>query len=103
MLEELADFVTCPTFRYVAWTDHRLVRVSLRLANKHRLAGYWKFNTSLLRALVGAVTGNKWWGSLKHRIIDFDIKYGHQLDIDRTKVVKSLEDKLSWTVEVEIP
>ena len=55
----------------IAWTDHKLVRVSLRLANRPSLAGYWKFNTSLLeirdfrdrlesliqRALVGAVTG----------------------------------------------
>ena len=48
LLEKLTDFDTCPTFHYVAWTDHRLVRVSLRLANKLSLAGNWKFNTSLL-------------------------------------------------------
>ena len=67
------DFVSCPTFHLIAWTDHKLVRVSLRLANRPSLAGYWKFNTSLLeirdfrdrlesliqRALVGAVTGNR--------------------------------------------
>ena len=40
--------VTCPTFHHVAWTDNRLVRVSLRLANGPSLAGYGKFNTSLL-------------------------------------------------------
>ena len=76
------DFVSCPTFHSVTWTDHKLVSVSLRLANRPSLAGYWKFNTSLLeirdfrdrlesliqRALVGAVTGNRWWASLKHRI-----------------------------------
>ena len=74
------DFVSCPTFHLIAWTDHRLVRVSLQLANRPSLARYWKFNTSLLvirdflerlkslikRALVGAVTGNRWWVSLKH-------------------------------------
>ena len=79
------DFVNCPTFHFIAWTGHKLVRVSLRLANRPSLAGYWKFNTSLLeirdfrdrlesliqRALVGAVTENRWWGSLKHRIRDF--------------------------------
>ena len=79
------DFISCPTFHLIAWTDHKLVRVSLRLGNRPRLAGYWKLNTSLLeirdfwdrleslikRALVGAVTENRWWGSLKHRIRDF--------------------------------
>ena len=59
-------------------------QLSLRLANRPSLAGYWKFNTYLLeirdfrerleslikRALVGAVTGNRWWFSLKHRIRD---------------------------------
>ena len=76
------DFVSCPTFHLIAWTDHKLVRVGLRLANRPSLAGYWKFNTSLLeildfrdrlesliqRALVGAVIGNRWWVSLKYRI-----------------------------------
>ena len=31
------DFVSCPTFNLIAWTDHKLVRVSLRLTNWHRL------------------------------------------------------------------
>ena len=106
------DFVSCPTFHLTAWTDHKLVRVSLRLANRPRLAGYWKFNTSLLeirdfqdrlesliqRALVGAVTGNRWWGSLKHRIRDFATKYGRQLNLDRTKEAKSIDDRLSRAV-----
>ena len=69
-----SDFVSCPTFHLIAWTDHKLVSVSLRLANRSSLAGYWKFNTSLLeirdfrdrldslikRALAGAVIGNRW-------------------------------------------
>ena len=33
---------------WLAWTDHTLVRVSMRLVNWPRLAGYRKFNTSLL-------------------------------------------------------
>ena len=84
----------------------------LRLANRPSLAGYWKFNTSLLeirdfrdrlesliqRALVGAVTGNRWWGSLKHRIRDFATKYGRQLNLDRTKEAKSIDDRLSRAV-----
>ena len=92
----------------IAWTDHKLVRVSLRLANRPRLAGNWKFNTSLLeirdfrdrleslikRALVGTVTGNRWWGSLKHRIRDFATKYGQQLNLDRTKEAKSIDDRI---------
>ena len=59
-----SDFVSCPTFHLIAWTDHKLVRVSLRLTNRPSLASYSKFNTSLLeirdrleslikRALVG--------------------------------------------------
>ena len=103
------DFVKCPTFHCVAQTDHRFVRVSRRLANTLSLVSYSKLNTSLLeirefrdqlesqvqRALVGAVTESKWWGSLKHRIRDFAIKYGRQLTLVRTKVEKSLEDKFS--------
>ena len=106
------DFVSCPTFHLIAWTDHKLVRVSLRLANRPSLAGYWKFNTSLLeirdfrdrleslikRALVGAVTGNRWWVSLKHRIRDFATKYGRQLNLERTKEAKSIDDRLSRAV-----
>ena len=106
------DFVSCPTFHLIAWTDHKLVRVSLRLANRPSLAGYWKFNTSLLeirefrerlesliqRELVGAVTRNRWWGSLKHRIRDFATKYGRQLNLDRTKEAKSIDDRLSRAV-----
>ena len=106
------DFVSCPTFYLIPWTDHKLVRASLRLANKPSLAGYWKFNTSLLeirdfrdrleslikRALVGGVTGNRWWVSLKHRIRDFATKYARQLNLDRTKEAKSIEDRLSRAV-----
>ena len=107
-----SDFISCPTFRLIAWTDHKLVRVSLQFANRPRLAGYWKFNTSLLevqdfrdrleslikRALVGTVTGNRWRVSLKHMIRNFATKYGHQLNLDRTKEVKYIEDRLSWAV-----
>ena len=96
------DFVCCPTFHLIAWTHHKLARVSLRLADRPSLAGYWKFNTSLLEirdfwdwleslikwALEGAVTGNRWWVSLKHRIRDFATKYGQQLNLDRTKEAK---------------
>ena len=67
-----SNFISCPTFHLITWTDHKLVRVSLRLANRPSLADYWKFNTSLLeiwdfqdqleslikQVLVGAVTGN---------------------------------------------
>ena len=67
-------FVSCPTFHLIAWTDHKLVRVSLRLANRPSLSDYWIFNTYLLeirafrdrleslikQAFVGAVTGNRW-------------------------------------------
>ena len=43
-----SDFVTRPTFHWIRQTNHKLVRVSLRLVNRLSLAGYWKFNTSLL-------------------------------------------------------
>ena len=101
------DFVSCPTFHLIALTDHKLVSVSLRLANRPSLAGYWKFNTSLLeirdfrdrlesliqRALVGAVTGNRWWASLKYRIRDFATKYGQQLKLDKAKEAKSIDER----------
>ena len=109
VLVRWADFVSCPTFLLIALTDHKLVRVSLRLANRPILAGYWKFNTSLLeirdsrdqleylikRLLVGAVTGKRWWISLKHRIRDFATKYGWQLNQVWARKAKSIEDRLS--------
>ena len=66
-----SDFITCPTFHWLVPADRKLVRVSLKLANRPSLAGYWKFNTSLLeirdtrerletlikRALVGRLSG----------------------------------------------
>ena len=90
-----SDFVSCPPFNLIAWTDRKLVTVSLQFANRPSLAGNWKFNTFLRdfqerleslikRALVGAITGNRWWVSLKHRIRDFATKYGGQLNLDRT-------------------
>ena len=48
---------------------------------------------------MGVVTGNKWWESLKYRIRDFAIKYGQQLQLDRAKKGRSLEDRLSWAVK----
>ena len=89
--------------------DHRLVMVFLQLTNRPSLASYWKFNTSLLeiqdfqkwletliqQVLVGAVTRNKWWGSLKYRIRDFATKYVRQLNLDRTKKGKSLDNRLT--------
>ena len=54
-------------------------------------------------SLVGAVTGNKWWASLKYRIRDFTIKYSQQLALDRAKKAKSLEDRLSRVVEGGTP
>ena len=73
------------------------------------MAGYWKFNTSLLeirdfrdrleslikRVFVGAVTRNRWWVSLKHRIRNFATNYGRQINLDRPK---SIEDRISRAV-----
>ena len=44
------------------------------------------------------VIGNRRWVSRKHRIRDFATKYGRQLNIDRTKEAKSIEDQLSRAV-----
>ena len=82
---------------------------SLRLANRACVACYWKFNTSLLEirdfrdrleslikwAFVGAITRNRWWVSLKHRIRNFATNYGRQINLDRTK---SIEDRISQAV-----
>ena len=73
------------------------------------LAGYWKFNISLLeirdrpeflikRALVVPVTGNCWWVSRKHRIRVFATKSGRHLNLDRTRKAKSIEDRFSRAV-----
>ena len=48
---------------------------------------------------MGAVTGNKWWRSLKYRIRNFTIKYGRLLKRERAKKAKSSEDRLSLAVE----
>ena len=47
---------------------------------------------------MGVVTGNRWWVSLKYRIRDFATKYGRQLNLDRTKEAKSIDDRLSQAV-----
>ena len=66
-----SDLVTCPTFHWLGRTNHKLVRISLRLVNRPSLAHYWKLNTSLVeiwdfqrrletliqRALVGGLSG----------------------------------------------
>ena len=66
-----SDLVTRPTFHWLGRTGHKLVRVSLRLANRPNMAGNRNFNTSLLeiwdfrrrlenliqRALVGLLPG----------------------------------------------
>ena len=78
-----SDLISCPTFHWLGRSDHKLVRVSLRLVNSPSLACNWKFNTSLLeiwdfwrrlenliqRAFMRAVIGNKWWVSLMSRDI----------------------------------
>ena len=45
------------------------------------------------------VTGVLWWGSLKCRIRDFPFKYGKQVNLDRPKKAKSLDDRLCRSVE----
>ena len=47
---------------------------------------------------MGAVAGNRWWVSLKHRIRDFATKHGRQLNLDRIKEAKSIENRISWAV-----
>ena len=47
---------------------------------------------------MGTVTGNRWWLSLKHRIRDFATRYGRQLNLDRAKEAKSIEDRFSRVV-----
>ena len=64
------------------------------------MSPYWRYWTSGTGwNTKGAVTGNKWWGSLKYRIRNFTIKYGQQLNRDRTKIAKLLQDKLSLALE----
>ena len=40
-----SDLVNCPAFHWLGRTDHKLVRVTLQLANRPSLAGYWKSNS----------------------------------------------------------
>ena len=91
-------FIMCPTFHYVAQTGPRLIRVNLcdRLV---RPVFRDRLESLVQRTLVGTVTGNKWWGSLKYRIRDLAIKYGRQLNLERNMVAKSLEDKLYRAAE----
>ena len=111
------NFVSCPTFHFLGLTDNKLVRVSLRLANRHSLAGYWKFNTSLLeirdfrnwreslikRVLVGRLPGIG-GGHLSNIGLEISPpKYGRQLNLDRTRKAKSREDRLFRAVVVGTP
>ena len=63
-----SDLVACPTFHWLGRSDHKLVKVSLRLVNRPSLASYWKFNTSLLEIWEAAgkpnsagVSGGGYW------------------------------------------
>ena len=103
------DIISCPSFKYLGHSDHKLVLARLQLGTRTSLASYWKCNSSVLesedfrkklegfiqRALVGAVLGNKWWVTLKCRIRTFVIKYCQQLAADKAKKRKSLEDRIS--------
>ena len=44
---------------------------------------------------MGAVTGNRWWVSLKYRIRNFATKYGQQLNLDKAKEAKFIDDRHS--------
>ena len=43
-----ADSDTYPTFHWIRQTERKHIRISLKLANRPSLAGYWKFNSFLL-------------------------------------------------------
>lgn len=45
---------------------------------------------------MGVVNGNNWWEKLKDSIRSFTTEYSHRLALDRAKMVKTLEDSLSW-------
>ena len=47
---------------------------------------------------MGAVTGNRWWVSVKYRIRDFATKYGRQLNLDKDKEAKSIAERLTRAV-----
>lgn len=79
------DLLGCPCLHSVVYLDHRLVQVRIKFDKSNvRMAGYWKFNISLLngrdirdqllliiqRKLTGTVFENKWWGHLKDTIYD---------------------------------
>ena len=77
------DFVIFPTFH----------------TSLLEIRDFWdRLESQIKRALVGTVTGNRWWASLKYRIRDFATKYGRQLNLDRTKEAKSIDDRLSRAV-----
>ena len=46
-----SDFVSCPTFHLIAWTDHKLVSVSWLIglvwpATGSSIPPYWRYGTS---------------------------------------------------------
>ena len=106
------DFLSCPSFEWVGQSDHKLVMARLRISKTPKLDSYWKFNSSLLKIrdfrdkleeliqknLVGAVTGSRWWVSLKRKIRDFTVKYSQQLAIDKAEAVKATQDSLTRAV-----
>ena len=90
------------TFHFIGQTDYRFVRVSLRLAKRLHLAAYRKFSTlPEIRDYRDRLESPIQWslGPLKHRIRDFALKYSRQLNLNRTKMAKSLENKLSRAME----
>ncbi len=100
-------------FHRLELADHKLVLVGLHLRDRPRLAG----NSSVLEiqdsqewlkkliqwVLMGVITRNRWWGSLKHRIKDFTIKYCQNLTLDKARVEKLIEEWLTQVVDGGIP
>ena len=60
-----------------------------------------RLESLIKRAFVRAVTENRWWVSITHRISDVATKYGRQLSLDRTKEAKSIDNRLPRAVAGE--
>ena len=103
----------CPSFHSIAFSDHRLVRVRLKLGkSKPRMTGYWKLNAALLaeknfqdqltliikKELTGSVMGNKWWMNLKDKIRLFATDYSKRLNRERKAAQATMERRVNEAV-----
>ena len=117
--QSMKDYVKETSIRFGIKSDHALIEMSLETRTIKRAAGFWKFNTSLLKddryvkltkeTIQETVLDNPntepplLWDTIKCKIRGMSIKYSFQKSKTTKNELKELEEKINkLQSEVEI-